>query len=74
MIKKHRIYCLYDKKTLSLRDEKHMFIKNKVPVNGKKLEKKVALHGCAIIFSKQYIEKITLIINCLGLINLLGSS
>ena len=29
-IKKHRIYCLYDKKTLSLRDEKHMFIKNNI--------------------------------------------
>ncbi|MBR1416218.1 MAG: glycosyltransferase family 2 protein [Bacilli bacterium] len=36
---------------------KHMFIKNNKPINGKTIEKGVALHGCAIIFSDKYIRK-----------------
>ena len=36
---------------------KYLFKKIERPVNGSKLEKKVALHGCALIFSNEYIKK-----------------
>ena len=36
---------------------KHMFKKRKVMTNAKERLKDVALHGCAIIFSKKYYEK-----------------
>ena len=36
---------------------KRFFIKPKIIKNGTQIEKKVALHGCAIIFSKKYIQK-----------------
>ncbi len=38
---------------------KHIFRKPVKPVNGKKIETKVALHGCAIIFSDKYVKKYT---------------
>ena len=36
---------------------KHLFVKTKTPTNGTKTETGVALHGCALIFSKKYYEK-----------------
>lgn len=36
---------------------KHFINKPVKPDNGKVLEKNIALHGCAIIFSKKYLEK-----------------
>lgn len=36
---------------------KHIFVKPKKMVNGKKSELGVALHGCALIFSKKYYKK-----------------
>ena len=38
---------------------KHIFKKPIKPVNGKKIETGVALHGCAIVFSDKYIKKYT---------------
>ncbi len=35
---------------------KHIFRKPCIPTNGKELKKNVALHGCAIVFSKKYIK------------------
>ena len=36
---------------------KHVFIKRKIPKNGDKTKTGVALHGCALIFSKKYYKK-----------------
>ena len=36
---------------------KHIFIRIKKPVNGCRLQKNVALHCCAIVFSKNYLMK-----------------
>lgn len=36
---------------------KYLFIKKNIPENGKVLQKNVALHGCAIIFSNKYVKK-----------------
>lgn len=36
---------------------KRVFVKPKVAMNGYKIETNVALHGCAIIFSKKYVQK-----------------
>ncbi len=36
---------------------KHIIIAPTKPINGKKVTKNVALHGCAIIMSKKYIKK-----------------
>ena len=36
---------------------KYIFKKRRKPVNGEKLEFNVPLHGCAIIFSKKYLDK-----------------
>ena len=36
---------------------KHFFVKPVKPVNGSKVELNVPLHGCAIVFSKKYIDK-----------------
>ena len=36
---------------------KHTFKSPVKPMNGKRLQKNVALHGCCLIFSKQYLEK-----------------
>lgn len=36
---------------------KRVFIKPKIKTNGKTLKKQVPLHGCALVFSKDYLEK-----------------
>lgn len=36
---------------------KHTIKRPVVPINGKNIEKKIALHGCAIIFSKKYYKR-----------------
>lgn len=36
---------------------KYMIVKKKITNNGEQLQKNVALHGCAIIFSNKYINK-----------------
>lgn len=41
----------------SLMKIKHLINKPVIPTNGKEIKKKVGLHGCAIVFSKQYYKK-----------------
>ena len=58
----NKLIRIYESKTLTILLEiyltiKHLFKKPIKPINGKKIELYVALHGCCIIFSKKYIEK-----------------
>lgn len=58
----NRLICIYKSLLLSflLRNYikiKHIIKKPVIPSNGKSLKKDVALHGCAIIFSKKYLDK-----------------
>ena len=56
LIKIYRIGILYFLLNIYLK-MKYVFKKKIIPSNGQKFMKNVALHGCAIIFSKKYIKK-----------------
>lgn len=56
LIKIYNISLLYYLLQLYLKIKK-IIVKKETRVNGSKLQKKVALHGCAIIFSEKYLKK-----------------
>lgn len=61
-IKTKVLVHIYHNKFISWLFEKYLFFKSKIKKpthlqNGEHLEKQIALHGCAICFSKKYYEK-----------------
>ena len=64
IIRCKKLIKIYDNKFLTsllntYLNVKHLFKKPIKPVNGKKTEMNVSLHGCCIIFSDKYVKKYT---------------